>query len=277
MFLTLNAFISMTFREAIRNKILYGIGFFAIAIFLFSLVLGELSLYEQERVIRDVGMTFMMLMGIALAMYTGIGQIHREIDRRIIYTILSKPVRRYQIVIGKFLGIAVTLFVEMFAMFAIFLALLAIRGMVIDPTLFEAFWLSYMESLVVAAAALMFSTFSSAMLSTLMCTGFVLLASRKALRSSRPHARKSRRNQCRHARRTIPPAKFRPLRRLDTSLLRPRNPAQPRRLVNTPRAHLHRRTHQHRRHRHGKTRFRINFCHPSIPSQTMRMSLQSVE
>ena len=47
MFLTLNAFISMTFREAIRNKILYGIGFFAIAIFLFSLVLGELSLYEQ--------------------------------------------------------------------------------------------------------------------------------------------------------------------------------------------------------------------------------------
>ena len=177
MFLTLNAFISMTFREAIRNKILYGIGVFAIAIFLFSLVLGELSLYEQERVIRDVGMTFMMLMGIALAMYTGIGQIHREIDRRIIYTILSKPVRRYQIVIGKFLGIAVTLFVEMFAMFAIFLALLAIRGMVIDPTLFEAFWLSYMESLVVAAAALMFSTFSSAMLSTLMCTGFVLLAS----------------------------------------------------------------------------------------------------
>lgn len=177
MFLTLSAFISLTFREAIRNKILYGIGFFAIAIFLFSLVLGELSLYEQERVIRDVGMTFMMLMGIALAMYTGIGQIHREIDRRIIYTILSKPIRRYQIVIGKFIGIGVTLFVEMGAMFCLFLALLGIRGMAIDSTLFAGFWLMYMESLVVAAAALMFSTFSSAMLSTLMCTGFVLLAS----------------------------------------------------------------------------------------------------
>ncbi len=176
MFLTLNAFISMTFREAIRNKILYGIGFFAIAIFLFSLVLGELSLYEQERVIRDVGMTFMTAMGIALAMYTGIGQIHREIDRRIIYTILSKPVRRHQIVVGKFLGIGVTLFVEMAAMFGLFLALLAMRGMSIDVTLFQAFWLTYIESLVVAAAALMFSTFSSAMLSTLMCAGFVLLS-----------------------------------------------------------------------------------------------------
>ena len=89
MWLTLSAFISQTFKEAIRNKILYGIGFFAVAIFLFSMVLGELSLYEQERVIRDVGMTFLMIMGIALAIYTGVGMLHKEIDRRIIYTILS--------------------------------------------------------------------------------------------------------------------------------------------------------------------------------------------
>lgn len=176
MFLTLNAFITQTFREAIRNKILYGIGFFAVAIFLFSLVLGELSLYEQERVIRDVGMTFIMLMGVGLAMYTGIGPIHKEIERRIIYTILSKPVRRYEIIIGKFFGISATLFVELLAMFAVFLALLVMRGMSLDVTLFEAFWLTYVQSLVVAAAALMFSTFSSAMFSTLMCAGFVLLA-----------------------------------------------------------------------------------------------------
>ena len=92
MWLTISAFITQTFREAIRNKILYGIGFFAIAIFLFSLVLGELSLYEQTRVIRDVGMTFIMLMGVVLAIYSGVGLLHREIDRRIIYTILSKPI-----------------------------------------------------------------------------------------------------------------------------------------------------------------------------------------
>lgn len=177
MWLTLNAFITQTFREAIRNKILYGIGFFAIAIFLFSLVLGELSLYEQERVIRDVGMTFIMIMGIGLAIYTGVGLIHREIDRKIIYTILSKPVRRYQVIIGRFLGISVTLFVELAAMFAVFLLLLLARGMSLDVTLFQAFWLTYIESLVVAAAALMFSTFSSSMLSSLMCVGFVIIAS----------------------------------------------------------------------------------------------------
>lgn len=177
MLLTISAFITQTFREAIRNKILYGIGFFAVAIFLFSLVLGELSLYEQERVIRDVGMTFMMLMGIVLGAYTGIGILHKEIDRKIIYTILSKPIRRYQVIIGRFLGITLTLFVELAAMFAVFLILLAVRSMNIDPTLFQAFWLIYIESLVVAAAALMFSTFSSTMLSSLMTAGFVVIAS----------------------------------------------------------------------------------------------------
>lgn len=177
MWLTLSAFVTQTFREAIRNKILYGIGFFAIAIFLFSLVLGELSLYEQERVIRDVGMTFIMLMGVVLSIYTGVGLIHREIDRRIIYTILSKPIRRYQVIVGRFLGIACTLFVELAAMFAVFLCLLWLRDMSLDVTLFQAFWLTYVESLVIAAAALMFSTFSSAMLSSLMSAGFVILAS----------------------------------------------------------------------------------------------------
>ncbi len=177
MWLTLNAFITQTFREAIRNKILYGIGFFAIAIFLFSLVLGELSLYEQERVIRDVGMTFIMLMGIGLSIYTGVGLIHREIDRRIIFTILSKPVRRYQVIVGRFLGIGCTLFVELAAMFLVFVGLLLVRGMNVDVTLFQSFWLIYMESLVISAAALMFSMFSSAMLSTLMSAGFVILAS----------------------------------------------------------------------------------------------------
>lgn len=176
MWLTLNAFITQTFKEAIRNKILYGIGFFAVAIFLFSLVLGELSLYEQARVIRDVGMTFLMIMAIALSMYTGIGMIHKEIDRKIIYTILSKPIRRYQVIIGKFIGIACTLFVELAAMFLVFLGLLLFKEIDIDATLFQAFWLLYMESLVVAAAALMFSTFSSAMLSTLMTTGYVILS-----------------------------------------------------------------------------------------------------
>ena len=172
MWLTLSAFITQTFREAIRNKILYGIGFFAIAMLLFTLVLGELSLYEQERVIRDVGMTFIMIMGIALSVYAGVGLIHREIDRRIIYTILSKPIRRYQFILGRFLGIALTLFVELAAMFAVFLILLLVHGMGLDATLFQAFWLIFIESLVISAAALMFSTFSSAMLSSLMCAGF---------------------------------------------------------------------------------------------------------
>ncbi|MCL2325864.1 MAG: ABC transporter permease [Proteobacteria bacterium] len=174
---TLPAFVTQTFREAIRNKILYGIGFFSLAILLFSLVLGELSLYEQVRVIRDVGITFIGLMGIGLAIYTGVGMLHKEVDRRTIYTILSKPVRRYEVILGKFMGIAVTLFVELLAMFLVFLALLLVRDIPIDAVLFQAFWLAYVKALVVAAAALMFSTFSGAMLSTLMSASLFVLGS----------------------------------------------------------------------------------------------------
>ncbi len=177
MFKTIGAFTIQTFREAIRNKILYGIGFFAIAILLFSLVLGELSLYEQVRVIRDVGVTFITVMAVALGIYTGVSMLHKEMDRRIIYTILSKPIRRYEVILGRYCGIALTLFVELLAMFLVFLAILLFRGMTIDVVLWQAFIMVYIKSLIVAATALMFTTFSSAVLASLMSIGVFILGS----------------------------------------------------------------------------------------------------
>lgn len=174
---TITAFILQTFREAIRNKILYGIGFFAVAILLFSLVLGELSLNEQVRVIRDVGMTFIMIMAVALGIYAGVSMIHKEIDRRIIYTVLSKPIRRSEFIVGRFLGIALTLFVELLSMFVVFLGILVVRDIPIDAVLFQAFILVYVKSLIVAATALMFSTFSGAVLSSLMSLGIFIIGS----------------------------------------------------------------------------------------------------
>lgn len=177
MFRTIGAFTVQTFREAIRNKILYGIGFFAVAILAFSLVLGELSLYEQVRVIRDVGITFITIMAVALAIYTGVSMIHKEIDRRIIYTILSKPIRRYEAILGRYCGIALTLLVELLAMFLVFLAILLVRGIDIDVVLWQAFIMVYVKALIVAATALMFSTFSGAVLSSLMSIGVFILGS----------------------------------------------------------------------------------------------------
>ena len=177
MFNTIGAFTVQTFREAIRNKLLYGIGFFAVAILLFTLVLGELSLYEQERVIRDVGLTFITIMGVALAIFTGVSMIHKEIDRRIIYTILSKPIRRSEVIFGRFSGIALTLLVELLSMFLVFLLILVIRGMSIDVLLWQSFLLVYVKSLVIAASALMFATFSSAILSTLLSLALFILGS----------------------------------------------------------------------------------------------------
>lgn len=173
----ISAFVQQTFRQAIRNKILYGIGFFALLIMLFSLVLGELSLYEQERVIKNVGLALLSLLGVALAIFTGVGMLQREIQEKTIYTILSKPIPRSAAILGKFIGIALTLAVELGLMYCFFLLILWMRGAAIHAVLFEAFWLIYCQSLIITAAALLCATFSDKLLSTLLCIGLFILGS----------------------------------------------------------------------------------------------------
>ncbi|MFA5624529.1 MAG: ABC transporter permease subunit [Bradymonadales bacterium] len=171
------AFAQQCFREAIRNKILYGIGFFALVILLFSLVLGELSLYEQERVIKNVGLGFLSILGVSLAIFTGVGMLQREIQEKTIYTILSKPIYRGTAIVGKFLGIALTLGVELIVMYVIFSAILLARGMSLDLILFQAFWLIYCQSLIIAATAILFSSFSDRLLSVILSVSIFILGS----------------------------------------------------------------------------------------------------
>jgi len=132
-----------TFREAVRSKVLYAILFFAVLLILLSLAFGELSLYEQERVNKDLGIVVITVFGALIAIYTGISLLFKELDKKTIYTIVSKPIHRWQFLLGKYLGILLTLAVELGIMSAIFVAQLALKDIELNATLFQALVLIY--------------------------------------------------------------------------------------------------------------------------------------
>lgn len=180
-----------TFREAIRDRILYGFLFFAVALILFSLVLGQLSFNEEVRCTIDVGMAGISLFATLMSIFLGITLLHKEIEKRTIYPVLSKPVSRGAYLIGKFLGLAGTMAVQLLLMTAVFAVILKLQGGSLGVGLLAALSLVLVETLLVIALALFFTSFSSPFLSGLFCFGLFVagrnadlieqLGSRKAL------------------------------------------------------------------------------------------------
>lgn len=97
-----------TFREAVRDRVLYGVLAFASAVLLFTLALAELSLDQQRRVVLDVGLASISFFSVVVAIFLGSSLLYKEIDRKTLYVILPKPIRRHEFLIGKYVGIALT-------------------------------------------------------------------------------------------------------------------------------------------------------------------------
>lgn len=117
-----------TFREAVRDKVLYGVLAFAIAILLFTLALAELSLHQQRRVVLDVGLASISFFSVVIAIFLGSSLLYKEIERKTLYVILPKPIRRHELLLGKYFGIVVTAAVFIAIMGAIQLWLTAISA-----------------------------------------------------------------------------------------------------------------------------------------------------
>ena len=160
-----------TYREAIRDRVLYGFLFFAVVLILFSLVLGRLSFNQQIRCTMDIGLAGVSLFSTLIAIFLGITLLHKEIEKRTIYPLLAKPVSRTTSLLGKFLGLAATMAVQTALMLAVLLALLLFEGAALSAGLFIAVALIYVETLLVVAMALFFTSFSSPFLSGLFCLG----------------------------------------------------------------------------------------------------------
>jgi ABC-type transport system involved in multi-copper enzyme maturation permease subunit len=161
-----------TWREAVRDKVFYNLVFFALVLVGFSFFLGEVSIGENARVIKNVGLAAIVLFGVMVAVFVGIGQLNKEMERRTIYTLLAKPVRRWTFILGKYLGLALTLAVEVAALSLGLVLVLLYSVHHLGPNLLPAIGLLYLELLVIAAAALLFVSHSSPFLATLFSLSF---------------------------------------------------------------------------------------------------------
>ncbi|MBX3326474.1 MAG: ABC transporter permease [Nitrospira sp.] len=164
-----------TFRETLRDKILYNLVFFALLLIGASVLLGTLTIGEQARIINDVGLASINLVGVIIAIFVGIGLVTKEIDRRTIYTILARPITRTQFVLGKYCGLIFIGGLNIGIMFTMFLATVWLSGNAIHGSLFQAVELMLVEVLVTTALAMFFSTFSSPTLSAIMTLGFYII------------------------------------------------------------------------------------------------------
>ena len=160
-----------TFREAVRDRVLYNLVVFAILMVGGALLLGRISLRIERLVLVNLGLTAIALFGIVIAIFLGIGLVSKEIERRTLYTVLAaRPVRRWEFIVGKQLGLIATLVVNAGFMSAGFFAALLYlehRFVAADRFLLVALYFIVLQFVVITSLALMFSTFSSPLLSTI--------------------------------------------------------------------------------------------------------------
>jgi Cu-processing system permease protein len=154
-----------TFRETLRDKILYNLVFFGLLLIGSSTLLSTLTMGEQAKIIQDLGLASIELFGVFIAIFVGIGLVSKEIEGRTIYSIISKPIPRYRFLLGKYSGLALTLLVNIAIMATGFFLTLVVSGVGWDPPLLKAISLIFVELLVITAVAIMFSTFTTPTLS----------------------------------------------------------------------------------------------------------------
>ncbi len=164
-----------TVREAVRSRVLYTLLFFALLLIGTGVILSTLSYVEHERILQNVGFAAIRLFGVAIAIFVGIGLVHREVDRRTIYTILSKPLSRTEFLVGKFVGLVLTVWLLLGVMSLCFGLVSVLAGAPITAGHLAALALAGVELVVVVAVATLFSSFTTPMLGSLFATGIYLV------------------------------------------------------------------------------------------------------
>jgi ABC-type transport system involved in multi-copper enzyme maturation permease subunit len=160
-----------TFRETVRERVLYNLVFFALLMTLSGLLLGQLSIRQDEKILKDIGLAAMDFFGILIAVFMGTGLVSKEIERRSLYPLLAKPLTRGEFFLGKFAGLAFTLLVNLTVMTAgLYLTLFA-TGRRPDPGLLAAIYPILLGLLLVVAFAMLFSTLTSSAMAAVLTVG----------------------------------------------------------------------------------------------------------
>lgn len=101
-----------TFKEAVREKVLYNLVVFALLMIGTAILFGHISVGIEDIILVNLGLSAIAVFGLLMAIFVGIGLVYKEIDRRTIYSILSKPVRRWEFIVGKYAGLCLTIVVN---------------------------------------------------------------------------------------------------------------------------------------------------------------------
>ena len=164
-----------TFREAIRDRILYLLLFFAVAFMALSRLLALLTVGDRIKIIKDVGLASLSFFGALMAILMGTGLVYKEIDKKTIYTLLAKPIQRSQFILGKYFGLLLTLFIMLLLMSFIFLVVLFLHTFHLEWNILAAFFFIFLELCLITAVAIFFSCFSTPILSSIFSLAFYLI------------------------------------------------------------------------------------------------------
>jgi ABC-type transport system involved in multi-copper enzyme maturation permease subunit len=166
-----------TFRETIRNKVLYAILAFALFTIGMTNFLADLSVGELTRIISDVGLAGIHVFGVVMSVFLGISLVSREVERKTVFLILAKSVRRWEFIVGKALGLSMTLALTTALMAVVLFAVHASYrfGGAIEPGIFIASAGIYMELVLLVCVASLFSTFTTPVLSAIFTLSVFLI------------------------------------------------------------------------------------------------------
>lgn len=163
-----------TLAEAIRQRVLYLLVVFALALIAFSRVLSMLTVGDNVKIIKDVGLSAINLFGLLIALFVGVGMLFREMERRTVQVTLAAPVARWQYILGKYFGLAAAITINT-ALMALALIVVVFFKDAFDAGLLLAVFMLWVELMFITAAAVFFSSFSTPIFSALFTAGLYVV------------------------------------------------------------------------------------------------------
>ena len=164
-----------TFREAVRDRVLYNLVLFVLLITASAIFLGELTAGQEARTIINLGLSAMLVFGAFISIFVGVSLVSKEIEKRTVFAIFSKPIGRGEFIVGKYSGLCLTLLVNVLIMgVGVSLALLYVGGGNLALSIWATIFLIFLELTILTAVAILFSSFSSPALSALL-TFFIFI------------------------------------------------------------------------------------------------------
>ena len=152
-----------TFREAVRDRVFHSIFFFAIALLLFSLVLQDVTIGDQDKIVRSVAQGGIDLFAAIIAIFLGISLVWKELEKKTIYTILSKPISRPVFILGKYVGLMMTVVTEVLLLSFFYTVLISLQQGFPPLIFFVSMGLLLVELALLTAWATLFSAYSAPM------------------------------------------------------------------------------------------------------------------